>query len=264
MSTKRIVAVADFHSGHRAGLTPPAWELRSERGKRQKFARIRTECWTVYAKWAKEHARPDLLVVNGDAIDGDNDRSGGTELIVRDRDEQVEMAEECIKLWKPKRVCIIRGTAYHGGEDEDWEDVLAQRFGGGAHDHEWFDVNGVVLDFKHHVGGSQVPHTRLTAISREQVWNELWHEAEYAPRADFLLRAHVHYSTGGFFWRGRRQVWAITLPALQGMGSKYGARRMTGLVDFGFAWFNVDAKGTVDWEVQCAHIKSQRTVATKV
>ena len=265
--TKRIVVVSDFHCGHRAGLTPPEWQANLKRGRYAKWTKIERECWRWYARTLKElrRERPiDLAVFAGDGIEGAGRRSGGTELLVTDRDEQVEMAVRGLQEIGGKKYSLVRGTAYHVGDEEDWEDQIARAFNTTAHDHEWYDVNGIIFDVKHHVGMSQVPYGRHTAIMRDLVWNSLWAEAKQAPRADFLIRAHVHFSVGGWVFNGVNQRWAMTLPALQAMGTKYGARRMSGLVDFGFAVFDVDDKGRTQWGIKVAPIKSQVARATKV
>jgi len=64
------------------------------------------------------------------------------------------------------------------------------------------------------------------------------------PLAHIILRSHVHYHNyaGGPGWV------AMTTPALQNYGSKYGARKMSGQVDIGFVVLTIQDKDNFSWE----------------
>lgn len=251
---KRVLLIGDLHCGHRAGLTPPQYQTRG--GPEhiwEKFLRVQRDMWQLYAAAVKRLRPIHCLIVNGDCIDGRGEKSGGVELLTGDRSEQCKMAVECIKLAEPKHIVMTRGTSYHVGEIESWEDIIADTLKTAGHivkigDHEWINVNGHVFDVKHHIGGSQVPHGRLTAPARDEIWNALWAEAGLQPRANRIIRSHVHYCVGGFRYVGGRRIDFMTLPALQAMGTRFGARRMSGTVDWGLVAFDINDKGQVVWE----------------
>lgn len=263
---KRLIAIGDLHCGHVVGVTPPEWE-QGDRPQHHahKTQKIRRACWEWLVQTAKRLGRPDVLVVNGDAIEGKGARSGGTELLEADRSAQADMAAQAIGLFHARHIVMTYGTAYHvSGDGEDWEQVLADKVAAdklGAH--EWVEIAGTVWDFKHHVSGSGVPHGRKTAVSREELWNLVWSDAGLQPRADWVCRSHVHYHEGGFRWYGRRQVWAMTLPPLQAMGSKYGARTCSGTVDVGLVVWDVGNGGDVTWHAEMAHIPAQQARASR-
>jgi len=264
MAEKRVVIISDMHCGHRAGLTPPDWQSDFRAGsktQRNKFAELQRELWQFYADTITDLRPVDLLVVNGDAIDGKGSLSGGTEQREQDRIEQIDMAAACIQFVEAAKIVMTYGTAYHTGKAEDWEllvanAVNAEKIGS----HEWLDVNGVVFDFKHHIGTSSIPHGRFTAIARDKLWNELWASHDEQPKADVLVRSHCHYHIhcGGADWL------ALTTPALQGMGSKYGSRRCSGRVDVGLVWFDVDDDGSYAWDTAIARLDAQRAVPLSV
>jgi len=233
---KRMVVISDLHCGHLVGLTPPSWHFKQD----GKLYKVQKELWNWYISEIKKLKPIDILVVNGDAIDGKGERSGGTEQVTTDRIEQVNMATQCIEYCNAKVVRMTYGTPYHAGIGEDWEQMVAENVGGKIEAHAWFDVNGTVFDFKHKVGGSTIPHGRFTAAAREKLWNTIWNSRDkQQPKADFVIRSHVHYYT-----KCETIDWAaITTPALQMYGSKYGARQCTGTVDVGFLVFDIDSKG---------------------
>lgn len=240
---KRILAASDTHCGHFSGLTPPMYWLPID-GSKPQVAALQRELWNWYANTLTAAGPFDAALWLGDLIDGRGERSGSTELLEVDRITQCEMAVECLKEAKAPVNVLAKGTPYHTGQAEDFEDLIAQELPGSTiGGHEWAEANGVVFDLKHKVGGSSIPHGRHTAVAKERLWNMLWAEKGYAPRADVILRGHVHYHAhcGGHDWL------AMTLPALQGPGSTYGVRQCSGTVDFGFVSFEIQDDGGYTW-----------------
>lgn len=242
---KRIVAVSDFHCGHRVGLTPPSWQYSVDSGPQvyRKFAKFQRGVWDYYSKTLAELQPIDCLFVVGDCVDGPGLRTGGTELITRDRTEQVEMATACINEAKAKKVYMFYGTSYHTGDQEDWEDLIAKDVGADISGHDWVTVGKTTFDLKHHVGSSTIPHGRYTAIAREALWNLVWARDKRQPDADVIVRAHVHYHV----YVGDGHKIGIILPGLQGYGSKFGVRRCSGVVDIGFISGVVGDDGGFSW-----------------
>jgi len=195
----------------------------------------------------------DVLLVMGDAIDGSADKSKGTEAITTDRMEQADWATECIKYTKAKKVHMVAGTPYHVGQQEDWERVIGDRLGAEFTGQDWLDIDGVVFNVRHKVGSSSIPHGRHTAISRQKMWEVLWKDTAGYPESDILLRGHVHFFSycGGCYSNN----WlAMTLPALQGPGSRYGVRQCEGLVHFGGVDFWTE-KGEYSWRANIREVQ---------
>lgn len=232
---KRLVIVSDLHCGHFSGLTPPAWQVSEDRNPH--LAKLQRACWDFYVRTIRQLQPIDILMCNGDAIDGKASRSGATELIVPSLMEQAEMATFALGIAKAKRYALTYGTPYHvSAEGEDIERMIADDLAGTIGGHEWVDCEGHVFDFKHKVGSSQLEHGRFTAAAKEFSWNAYWNEIGGAPKASVFVRSHVHYF--GACRNSRAQ--AITTPALQGPGSKYGVRQCSGVVDFGLISFDCE------------------------
>ncbi len=254
---KRLVVIADLHCGNRVGLTPPSYHRPHSDDK---FHKVQIELWDLYSKKINELKPIDILVVNGDAIDGRGERSGSRELIEVDRKKQCNMAAWCINYADAKHVVMTYGTGYHSGNRDDWEDsvaemVSADKIGG----HEFINVNGLVFDFKHKVGSSTIPHGRHTPIAKEKLWNIMWHEKENQPNSDVIVRSHTHY----FDFCGDSRWLGMTTPALQGLGTMYGTRQCSGTVDWGFVWFDVDSKGSYLWNYEVVDVVAQRAPVLK-
>lgn len=242
---KRILILSDLHCGHAVGLTHPGFNPKYD----DPFLNIDTEYRAMLYDWTIKEIRNlgkiDLTVHNGDALEGKGHKSGSTEIIETDRNEQVNMAKSFLEIIDTKEMRLTYGTGYHVGTEEDFEDNLANRLGIPKPKAVLnFEVNGLVFNFKHKVGGSQVPHGRLTAQLRDQVWNKLWAARGEFPEAAVQVRSHNHY----FVYGGTFETLCIGSPALQGYGSKFGSRIMSGTVDFGFIHADVDGKGNLSWE----------------
>lgn len=252
---KRGIVLSDLHSGHFVGLTPPEHQQGPARKQQHTY-------WTFFAQKVKQYAPYDFCVVNGDAIDGRGAKSCGVEQLTTNRQTQAEWAYQAIRLTKSAKTQYLMtyGTDYHVGEGEDFEKDIAIQLGCKIGAHEWLDVNGCIFDLKHHSGSSSVPHGRHTMVARERLWNHLWHDAGEQPRADVLIRSHVHYFNfcGGIGWL------AMTTPALQGLGTRYGARRCSGTVDFGFIVFEVEENGDYRWHPVLLDMAQVRSRAVRV
>jgi len=242
---KRMVVVSDFHSGHEYGLCPPCAHRRSESSKQGKFE---DALWKFYAK-AIDSLKPiDILIVNGDCIEGKGESSGGVELLTPDRHDQAQIAADAIAYAEARTIRILYGTRRHVGKDEDFESVVVDKLkalkakDAKIQGHAFFRVNGCGVDVKHKVTSSAIPHGRHTAIAREHLWNVMWAEHERQPRADILVRSHVHYFDycGGVNWLG------ITTPALT-YNSHYGVRECSGIVDVGLLSFDFNDQGGYEW-----------------
>lgn len=258
MPSKRILVLADNHSGHRVGLTPPdywtAWPRSNPR--QQKYSTIQREMWNWFAREVDKYKPYDLLFHLGDAIDGKGERSGGTEQKTMDRAEQAEMAAQVINYPGAPVVVMVAGTPYHVGADEDWEvEILPKLTAKKVHweGHAFPNVNGVQFDLKHFVGNSDTPHTRFTALAKTKLWNIMWHYRQQQPDSNVILRAHAHH----YEYCGEGTWEAVVCPALQGYGSKFGARRCQGTVDIGFLVYDIGSDGTWQRTTRLAQLAHQ-------
>lgn len=259
---KRVVVIADMHCGSFVGLCHPDYQqkyVKNDRTKRNKYSTLQKQCWDFYYDTIIKLKPIDILVVNGDSIDGRGERSGGTELIVTDRQAQAEMAADAIKVASAQHIIMTVGTPYHvSSNGEDFENLVKEYVRGDSiGSHEWLSVNGLVFDFKHHIGSSSVPYGRFTAVGREYNWNALWAERDEQPKSKILCRSHVHY----FGYAGNKDFLGITTPALQSVGTKFGSRICSGTIDFGLIVFDVYPDGSYEWKPLIADIVSQKAKA---
>lgn len=228
VKAKRLLVVSDFHCGSRLGL----------------MVDKTSEHWKAFSS-AIDKLKPfDVCLVNGDAIDGKGEKTGGTEQLTSDRIEQKNMAIEVLEFIDAKKYLFTYGTPYHAGKEEDWEKLIAEKFDARISGQEFFDVNGLMFHAKHKIARSTIPHGRFTPLARQKVWNLFWSEYGEAPKVDVFIRSHTHY----FAYCGDCGYLAIITPALQRWGSKYGERMCEGTIDFGFIVFDILSRGDYHWD----------------
>ncbi len=244
----RICVVSDLHSGHRIGLTPPGyqWLATTDDPIHNKFALAQADMWNRFRadiEAVREEHPIDIAIVNGDAIEGKGTRSGGTELLKADRGEQVNIAVTAIREIGAEQIVMTYGTPYHTGAEEDWENAVASGVGAvKIESHGLYEIDGVIIDARHHISSSIIPHGRFTALARENLWASIWADRYPGSKPDILIRSHVHY----YGFCGDNEWLGMTTPALQGMGSKYGSRICSGRVDFGFVIIDI-SHGEYTW-----------------
>jgi hypothetical protein len=89
-------------------LTPPPWQFREgQTPERDLLGQYQAAAWTRYKAAVKKAGKVDALFVLGDCIDG---RETGRQLVSEDREDQCEIAKECIRLWKAPSVVMVYGT----------------------------------------------------------------------------------------------------------------------------------------------------------
>jgi hypothetical protein len=209
---------------------------------------MQQELWMDYLDMLNLYKPIEILIVNGDCIDGKGERSGGTEQITADRDEQAEMASRCIQETGANTIVMTYGTPYHVGTQEDWEDRVAERVEAYKIENEGkYDIEGKIFNCKHYISSSNIPHGRQTALSRDKLWTWIWSEMYGQPKADVIIRSHVHYYAQN---DDTALGFGLITPALQGPSTKWGARFCQGWVDFGITIFDVTRGEHIQCQVE--------------
>jgi hypothetical protein len=210
---------------------------------------LREKTWRWFSDKIKSLSPIDILIVNGDAIDGKASRQGGVELLTADRTVQADMATSAIKFCKAKKVMMTYGTPYHTGDaGEDFEKLIADQVGADKIEAEGhYDINGLQVVCKHIIGNSASPVASMTAMRSAQVKQVLWALRGQQPHANLIIRSHIHRCYGIVEPGSNFEGW--TTPALQTMGTRYGSRQCDGLpIDVGF--LVVQVKTSKDWSVR--------------
>ena len=248
MKPIRMVVISDLHCGHVHGLTPPKWQ--SDRYSSQR------SLWEAYVALVKGTGKVDLVVCNGDAVEGKGYRNEGIELITSDRLEQAEMATEALELFDTKKYRLTHGTPYHGGASENFELAVASALGAEIESRMALDVNGLLFDIRHHSPGSATPMGPVALLQREKIMAIL---DERIDKGGVSVRSHVHKFYAAIDHHGA----VFTTPCLQ-THTEYGARRCSGDIDLGFMLFEVTSKEVWAWAVKKIDVRIFRREPKKI
>ena len=196
---KLILEIADTHAGSAFGLTHPDFDARPDCDSGQpsyKLYQLRRRFWKWFDAEIERLGHIDILIANGDLIDGKGTRSGGTELLTADRTEQTDEAAATIDRINADANFITFGTPYHVGADEDWEREVARKIKHceGIAEHLFVTVNGLKFDCRHFVGVSSVPYGRGTPVDKERVQGIVSASVGQYPRdVGVVMRSHTHW-----------------------------------------------------------------------
>lgn len=244
---KRIVVISDLHCGHKVGLTPPGFRQEAEvlGDNGDKILKMQKTLWNKYTDIIDSLRPIHIAIVNGDCIEGTGKRSGGTELLTSDQGIQVQMATKCIEYLDAEKIVMTYGTPYHVSDaGTDFERDIARNVGAEKiESHGFYEINGVTFDVKHKpASNTTVPTSNMQ--KKDWVSNVLWADMKQQPKADIVIRSHVHK----YEQLDNGQILAFTTPGLQGFGSKFGSRQCSQVVHWGLISIDITAKGDVSWE----------------
>lgn len=164
---------------------------------------------------------PDVVVVNGDIIDGDRN----SELVTNRLDYQASAAIELLgPLCEGRKVYFIRGTTYHTGEMAQNETAVARELKAveqpKTHELTWpflfLDSGEGIIHFAHHIGFTSNPMYEATALMKALVVmrNELYNNyGRGAPDVSMIVRSHRHHS----LCVSKGRLSAVALPSWQMM-----------------------------------------------
>ena len=239
--TCRTLHIGDLHSGHCHGLTHPDWFSSPTNPTTRSDYKYQKWAWETFNEYLDEFRPFDKVFITGDCIEGKGKKNGTRELIYADRKRQTDIATACIKETRVdgENIAIARGTCYHVGSDECWEDVIATNLGATVENHIFAKINGVGLSVRHFVGSSQSPQGKATALLRTQVSNDQWtREYEEHPDARVFVRGHVHRN----IVIDEPSTLSFVTPSLQGW-TDYGAKQCSLPVHFGIMVLDITEKG---------------------
>jgi len=187
-----IGIIADTHIGSAFGPWPPKMQLstggRYQLNKGQRY--INKHWYTI----AETMPHLDILILNGDIIDGQQPKDMGRYVCEADPQFQARAALELLRpyLAKSGKVYATEGTEYHEGEAATWAEWLAREVGAIPRDShfawDWLllDAAGLHLDIAHRQ--SFFLRYRATGLEREMQFSAMMEST-----ADVIVRSHTHH-----------------------------------------------------------------------
>ena len=250
---RRWMMLADPHTGANTGLTAHPTNA-IQRQLRERWH----DCINHFGP------RPHVVVLNGDGIDGTDPKGGDVD--ETDMFKQTQSCAESLYEWgATDEYIIVAGTHYHTsvqGQAVDQAIVshlrwLIEQDGGTALAtyrrklkttiNDWF-----LLECRHKIGRSVVPHGRRTAPERTKFWNVLAsglksrRTGKPASWPDLVVFGHVHY----YGFAEDAYGASMTLPCWLAVGSRYGDEQCDGSIDLGAVELTIGAQEQDGWQKQ--------------
>ena len=237
---KTVLVLSDLHVGHRLGVCPP--QFIDSDGGTYKANRVQKALFEAWYEVVKAWPKPDILVINGEPIDGQQPKDQGIEAWTTDYGDQMKASIQLVKMFGAKKIYLTRGSNYHvnlGGksiEELYGERVRAEEVDGRFVSPELFlEVDGVTFNFAHHIAGSLSGWMyRSTPPAKEMMLAQLNQSHKWP--FDILIRSHNHY-----YWAiESASKLAMLTPAWQ-LQTWYGLRRTSAgsIPDIGAVRFKV-------------------------
>jgi len=222
---------------------------------------MQEEAWTEYKKITRKWLFPDVLLVNGDAIEGNQSKQGGAELITTDRNVQCDMAVEAIKALNASQVLMTYGSKYHVSDSaEDFEYAIAGRLQAKIGGRLYFKIEGMTLDARHKIGVSSLPQGRATALLKEMAWNLIKSADNQSPKVNVVIRSHTHYH----IWIEQPNRVMFTTPSLQLSRGRYGSRECVGETHWGMMRLIIKGKEIIERNIVCKSLVGNKPQIIKV
>jgi hypothetical protein len=248
--TQRWAWMADTHSGSPVGLTPYPNNP------------IQRELYLKYEdaiKWFGE--APDVVVAVGDITEGVDPKLDVEDMKIV---SQFEKSAELLAKWKAKKEYIlVRGTRVHVSvQFQELEEIATaiiknkcqEKYGiipkVTIHSKLKTTINNwFLVEARHFIGASVIPHGRSTAPMRSQMWNILnaalksYEDEAPVHWPQLLVFAHTHY------YNYTDNAWGATmiLPAWKALGDKFGDEICDGHVDLGIVKTIIEGEDTKKW-----------------
>lgn len=190
-----VLAIADLHVGSMFGLFPSGFVgSTGSVVQLNKYQEYLLQCWNDLV--AALPPRIDVLIICGDAIDGQNHKQHAQYLCEVKPELQVQAAVTLLQpiLERTQQTYLIRGSAYHTGNTGEWEEVLGMLINaernGPWRTFSWLnaEIDGVLLDVAH----KQSYTIRYSSAIAEREISAALERLDRIPGPLCVIRAHTH------------------------------------------------------------------------
>jgi hypothetical protein len=264
---KRILIVSDLHVGSTTALCSEH-PVTSDLGTTYNPNPLQKQLFRAWKDMIKAlKGTVDLLVVNGECIDGANVKQVGQQSWTTNLEDQMNDAKKLIEMIPYRKVLLLRGSGYHVQVDgTNFEEIMASKlknvvkykaYGGqGSTDYFAFvKIYGKVFNFTHHIGFSKAEANRTGALAKEMKGMHFQHDT--LGRADGFIRSHAHYFVHVEF----ANTHGVITPAWKFPDAHLFRGGLAGTVpDVGAVEFRVYKDGTIEFEKYIAEINIKAKV----
>jgi len=226
VKTSHLLLISDLHVGSTFSLWP---RNHQHTGGEHKLAGYQEWLLDRFNEMVEGLPRLDAVIINGDLLDGENEKQSGRGCITSDPADQAAAAIVILSALRKKsrHIFLVRGTPYHEGASHEGLEYVgselkcerwgaANRYSDQVLERRW---QGHVINATHHQTTGFI--YQLGAASRTAMFAAIAEADKGAVRADIIVRSHTHTDGLGFV-NGR---WIIMLPCWS-FTTPYAIRKM--------------------------------------
>jgi predicted phosphodiesterase len=208
--TKKVLVIGDTHVGSDVALMPEEIMLRSR--NRISANEVQLAILKEYYDMIDDVGTVDILVLNGDLVDGTNYYGEGVGVLTTHMPTQAKVAVELLSEIKARRVVGCPGTAYHSKKNPNLDEQVIEALGGVCMDEVGLNI-GQTRFYANHRTSVRMNQweARPQSVAKDILMAEL--NAMDFGKFDIICKGHAHYYIGldngssvGFVcpcWKGR-------------------------------------------------------------
>jgi predicted phosphodiesterase len=216
---KKVLLLSDMHVGSKWGLWPPNFKAKSARSNEIEDIPQNAVNKAIWQHWLKMLAtlkkeKPDIIILNGDLIEGDQRKEKGRGLVTPELFQQCAACIAILKTLPKVPMYFTAGTDYHQLPDGISADLyIADQMGGEYGDELVIEDCGLRIFARHTIGTSQGSWQYMTtAPAKEQMLLYLNQASDKYGKIDIAVFSHRHQFVSAQFSSGI----ALITPCWQG------------------------------------------------
>jgi len=197
---KKVLVISDLQTGSMFSNWPEDFPIKDGGTWRLNYKQMLIRnAWNQFCDKMSE-IKPDILVINGDVIEGHQEKNLGITTVTTNLREQASAAAVILSplVQIVKEVYFVKGTSYHDRETSGPVDAIAKELGAvpfrkGQYT-DWvlnLEIDKVIINFVHRISIASGLY-RATPPDREGIWSALAGISK-VPAADCVVRSHVHF-----------------------------------------------------------------------
>lgn len=227
---KKVLAISDTHCGAVSGLLPPNY-YNKDRDIHLQQTRVQEFLWDFWKAMCSEVGHVDIVICNGDIIDGCNRHSQGKDVLISDIMVQCDIACQLLHMIDADKFIFTQGSGYHVNDNPSADEMICKMMGG-----EWYSwfgdilIDNIRINIQHETSFSKDPSGRFNSQRKDA--NQLKLQGD---ESDIYIRSHTHY----FAYSGDSNSMTVVTPCWKGMDG-FVSKKSQMRPDNGYVLFNIE------------------------
>lgn len=209
----KILAIGDLHLGSNSAIMLPEFVIPSS-GMKMYANPLQMFYFERFCKMLELVGDVDILILNGDLVEGPNKRNNGLGVWSTDIHDQACAASQLIDMIRCKKIYVSQGSTYHTGNPTGDKIVCDLIKGDWVGDWQFIEINNTLtIHLRHHGDFSSTPYSRCTSQRKEALIAR-----SQDTNVDIYIRSHTHH----FNYSGDAYDLSISVPCWKGIDAFIG------------------------------------------